>query len=61
MWNWSLTLRDVHRLTMCEYKVLWRIFALEREVITRLETIHNLDLHNLYPSSDTISMSMLRE
>jgi hypothetical protein len=45
---------------MFEYKVFWRIFALEREAITRLKTTHNLEFHNLYPSSDIINMIMPR-
>jgi hypothetical protein len=43
-------------LKLVSHPLLWRIFALEREAVTRLQTILNLELHNIYPSSD-IGMS----
>jgi hypothetical protein len=53
--TWSLTLREEHRLTMFENRVLRRIFVPKRdEVKGEWRKLHNEELHNLYSSPDII-------
>jgi hypothetical protein len=54
--NWSLTLREEHRLRVFENRVLRRIFGPKRvEVTGEWRKLHNGELHNLYSSPDIIS------
>jgi hypothetical protein len=47
--TWSLTLREVHRLRLFEYRVLRRIFGPKRDEMTgEWRKLHNEELHNLY-------------
>jgi hypothetical protein len=49
--TWSLTLREKHRLRVCENRVLRRIFGLKRyEVMGESRKLHNEELHDLYSS-----------
>jgi hypothetical protein len=51
--NWSLTLREEHRLRVFENRVLERIFGHKRyEVTGEWRKLHNVELHNLYLSPD---------
>jgi hypothetical protein len=51
----SLTLREEHRLRVCENKVLRRIFGLNRDEVTGgLGKLHNEELHNLYSFASII-------
>jgi hypothetical protein len=51
--TWSLTLREEHRLTVFENRVLRRIFGPKRcEVTGDGRKLHNEELHNLYSSPD---------
>jgi hypothetical protein len=53
--NWSLTLREEHRLRMFENRVLRRIFVPKREeVVGSWRRLHNEELHNLYSSLNII-------
>jgi hypothetical protein len=53
--TWSLTLRDKHRLTVFENRILRRIFGPKRDELTGvLRKLHNEELHNLYSSPDII-------
>jgi hypothetical protein len=46
---WSLTLREEHRLRVCENRVLMRIFGPNRdEVMGEWRKLHSGELHNLY-------------
>jgi hypothetical protein len=52
--TWFLTLREEHRLRVFEKWVLRRIFGSKRDEVTvERRKLHNGELHNLYPSSDT--------
>jgi hypothetical protein len=52
---WSLTLRDEHRLTVFENKVLRRIFGLKRDEVTgEWRKLHSKELRDLYPSPSII-------
>jgi hypothetical protein len=54
--NWSLTLREEHRLRMFENRVL-RIFGPKRDEVTGVgRKLHNEELHNLYSSPSIIRM-----
>jgi hypothetical protein len=47
--TWSLTLREEHRLSVSENRMLRKIFGLKRdEVIGGWRKVHNEQLHNLY-------------
>jgi hypothetical protein len=47
----SLTLREEHRLTVFEKRVLRRIFGLKRDEVTgEWRKLHSEELHNLYSS-----------
>jgi hypothetical protein len=48
-----LTLREEHRLRVCENRVLRRIFGPKR-VTGEWRKLHNEELHNLYSSPDII-------
>jgi hypothetical protein len=53
--NWSLTLREEHRLRMFENTALRRIFGPQRdEVMGEWRKLHSGELHNLYSSPDQI-------
>jgi hypothetical protein len=53
--TWSLTLREEHRLTMFENRVLRRIFGPTRDEVTEQQRkLYNGELHNLYSSPDII-------
>jgi hypothetical protein len=49
--TWSLTLREEHRLSVFENRVLRRIFGPKRDEVTgEWRKLHNEELHNLYSS-----------
>jgi hypothetical protein len=53
--NWSLTLREEHRLRVFENRVLRRILGPKRdEMIRGWRKLHNEELHNLYCPPSTI-------
>jgi hypothetical protein len=53
--NWSLTLREEHRLRVFENRVLRRIFGPKRDEATgEWRKLHSEELHNLYSSPDII-------
>jgi hypothetical protein len=53
--NWSLALREEHRLRVFENRVLRRVFGPKRDVVTgEWRKLHNEELHNLYSSQDII-------
>jgi hypothetical protein len=55
--TWSRTLREEHRLTVFENRVLRRIFRPRRNEVTGdWRKLHNEELHNLYSSPNIISM-----
>jgi hypothetical protein len=50
--TWSLTLREEHRLSVFENRVLRRIFGPKRDEMTGdWRKLHNEELHNFYSSS----------
>jgi hypothetical protein len=53
--NWSVTLKEEHRLRVFEKRVLRGIFGPKRDEVT-LEKIANGELHNLYSSPNIIRM-----
>jgi hypothetical protein len=49
--TWSLTLREEHRLSVFENRVLRRIFGPKRDEVTGgWRKLHNEELHNMYSS-----------
>jgi hypothetical protein len=59
--NWSLTLREEHRLKTFENRVLRRIFGLKRDEMTgERRKLHNEELHNLYSSPSIIRIIKTR-
>jgi hypothetical protein len=53
--TWSLTVREEHRLSVFENRVLRRIFGPKRDEVTgEWRKLHNGELHNLYLSTDII-------
>ncbi|KAJ4435329.1 hypothetical protein ANN_17939 [Periplaneta americana] len=53
--NWTLTLREEHRLRVLENKVLRKIFGAKRDEVTgEWRKLHNIELHALYSSPDII-------
>jgi hypothetical protein len=59
--TWFLTLREEHRLKVCENRVVRRIFGSERdEVIGGWRKLHNEELHSLYSSPSIIRIKSKR-
>jgi hypothetical protein len=55
--TWSLALREEHRLRVTENWVLRRIFGPQREKVAGgWRRLHNEELHNLYASSNIITV-----
>jgi hypothetical protein len=55
--TWSLTLREEHRLSMFEYRVLRIIFAPKRDEVTgEWRKLQNEDFRNLYSAPSIIRM-----
>jgi hypothetical protein len=55
--TWSLTLREEHRLSVFEKRVLRRIFGPKRgEMTGDWIKMHNEEIHNLYSSPNIIRM-----
>jgi hypothetical protein len=52
--NWSLTLREEHRLKVSENRVLRRIFGPKREEDGSWRKLHNDELHSLYSSPSIV-------
>jgi hypothetical protein len=52
--TWSLTLREEHRLRVCENRVLRRRFVPRREDDGSWRKLHTDELHNLYSSSNIV-------
>jgi hypothetical protein len=53
--TWSLTVREEHKLSVFESRVLRRIFGPKRDRVTGgWRKLHNEELHNLYSSSSRI-------
>jgi hypothetical protein len=53
--TWSLTLREEHRLTVFEKRVLRRIFGPKRDEVTgKWRKLHNEELRDLYYSPSII-------
>jgi hypothetical protein len=52
--NWSLILREEHRLRVFENRVLRKIFGLKREEDGSWRKLHNDELHSQYSSSPNI-------
>jgi hypothetical protein len=53
--NWSLTLKQEHRLRVFENRVLRRIFGSKRDEATEeWRELHSGELHNFYSSPDFI-------
>jgi len=60
--TWSLTLREARRMTVCENRVLRRIFGPTRdEVSEEWIKLHNDELNDLYCSPNIIRMIKLRK
>ena len=54
---WSLKLREERRLRVFEHKVLSKIFGPKRDEATRKRRkLHNKELHDLYCSSNIITV-----
>jgi hypothetical protein len=52
---WSLTVREEHKLSVFENRVLRRIFGPKRDGVTGgWKKLHNEELHNLYSSPSII-------
>jgi hypothetical protein len=59
--NWSVTLREVRRLKVFENGVLRRIFGPKKyEVRRERRKLHNVELHELYCSSNIVRVIKLR-
>jgi hypothetical protein len=52
--TWSVTLREEHRLTVFQNRVLRRIFGPKREEGGSWIKLHNDELHGLYSSPDIV-------
>jgi hypothetical protein len=53
--NWSITLREGHRLRVFDNIVLRRIFGLKKdEIMGEWMKLHSEELHNLYSSLNII-------
>jgi hypothetical protein len=53
--TWSLTLREDHRLSVLENRVLRRIFGPNRDIGCSRK-LHNEAIHNMYPSPSIITV-----
>jgi hypothetical protein len=59
---WSLTLREEHRLSVFENRVLRRIFLLKRDEVTgEWRKLHNKDLRDLYSPPPIIRKTKSRK
>jgi hypothetical protein len=59
--TWSLTLREEHKLSVFENRVLRRIFGPKRDGVTGgWRKLHNEELHNLYSLPSIIRIITLR-
>jgi hypothetical protein len=59
--TWSLTLREEHRLSVFENRVLRRIFGPKRDEVTgEWRKLHNKELRDLYSSPSIIRIIKLR-
>jgi hypothetical protein len=58
--NWSLTLREEHRLRVFENRVLRKIFGPRREEDGSWRKLHNDELHSLYSSPNIVREIKLR-
>jgi hypothetical protein len=55
--TWSLTLKEGHRLWVCENRVLKKIFGPKRDGITgEWRKLYNEELNDLYSSPNIIRM-----
>jgi hypothetical protein len=52
--TWSLALKEEHRLTVFENRVLRRIFGPKREEDGSWRELHNDELHSLYSSPNIV-------
>jgi hypothetical protein len=53
--TWSLTLREEHRLSVLENRVLRRIFGPKRDEVTgEWRKLHSEELHKLYSSPNSV-------
>jgi hypothetical protein len=52
--NWSLTLREEHRLSVFENRALRKIFGPKREEDASWRKLHNDELHSLYSLPNTV-------
>jgi hypothetical protein len=60
--TWSLTLKEEHRLSMSESRVLWGIFGTKREKVAGgWRRLHIEELHNLYDSPNIIMVIKSRK
>jgi hypothetical protein len=60
--TWSLTLREEHRLSVFENRVLRGIFEPKRDEVTgEWRRLHNEELNDLYLSPNTILVSNQEE
>jgi hypothetical protein len=59
--TWSLTLREEHRLTVSENRVLRRIFGPKREEDGSCRKLHNDELHSLYSSPNIVRVVKSRK
>jgi hypothetical protein len=58
--NWSLTLREEHRLRVFENRVLRKIFGPKREEDGSWKILHNDELHSLYFSRNIVRVIISR-
>jgi hypothetical protein len=59
--TWSLTLREEHKLTVFENRVLRRIFGPKRDEVTgEWRKLHNEELQDLYSSPSIIKIMKSR-
>jgi hypothetical protein len=57
----GIIIREEHRLRASENRVLWRIFGSKRKKVTGgWRTLHNQELHNLYPPPSIIKRTISR-
>jgi hypothetical protein len=59
--TWSLTVREEHKLSVFENRVLRRIFGPKKDRVTGgWRKLHSEELHNLYSSPSIIRIIKLR-